>query len=138
MLDSALRAVAVFAGGVLGTLARWAIAQAVPPPAGGFPVATFVANTSGAFALGFVSIVLLERLPTARYARLLLGVGFLGAYTTFSTMAVEGIQLLSHGSWKTAALYWIATLVVGQMCGVYGMWLARLRRPRRGTHGTER
>ncbi|MQA88398.1 MAG: fluoride efflux transporter CrcB [Streptosporangiales bacterium] len=127
-----MRVVAVFVGGTLGTLARWGVGHVVPVSGVGFPVGTFGANVSGAFALGLVGVLLLERLRPARHVRLLLGVGFLGAYTTFSTMAVEGVRLVEAGSWRMAAGYWIATLVAGQMAGVYGMWLGRLRPRRRG------
>lgn len=55
--------------------------------------------------------------------------GFFGAYTTFSTMAMDGVHLVAGGKPAIAAVYWLATLVVGQMAGVYGMWLGRLRPP---------
>lgn len=135
MVTPTLRLAAVFLGGALGALARWGVAVVIPGSPGGFPVATFGANVSGAFALGFLGVALLERLPPTRYAgyaRLAAGVGFLGGYTTFSTMAVEGVRLIEVGAWRVAAGYWIATLIVGQMAGVYGMWLGRLRSVRRG------
>jgi fluoride ion exporter CrcB/FEX len=67
----------------------------------------------------------------------LLAIGFLGAYTTFSTMAMEGVRLLDQGRPQLAVGYWLATLLGGQMAGVWGMWLGRLRRPGR-RHGVER
>jgi fluoride exporter len=97
----------------------------------GFPLATFVINVTGRSRSGVVGVVLLERLPPTRYLRPLLGIGFLGAYTTFSTMAMEGVRLLDRGRPAPAAGYWLATLLVGQMAGVYGMWLGRLRLPGR-------
>lgn len=126
MLRAMLRLVAVFVGGAAGTSARWGIGQAIPVPAEGFPLGTFAANISGSFVLGFLTLAVFDRMPAATYLRLLLGVGLLGGYTTFSTFAVEGIELLTAGAWGTAVLYWVATVIVGQMCGVYGMWLARL------------
>ena len=117
-------------------MARWAIKLAIPSP-GGFPLATSLINVTGAFAIGVVGVLLLERLPPTRYLRPLLGIGFLGAYTTFSTMAMEGVRLLDQGRLGLAVGYWVATLLVGQMAGVYGMWLGRLRLPRR-RHGVER
>lgn len=125
-----MRLVAVMVGGAVGAVARWALELAIPS-LGGFPLATFVINGTGAFGLGVVGVVLLERLPPTRYLRPLLGIGFFGAYTTFSTMAMEGVRLVDGGRPGLAVGYWLATLLVGQMAGVYGMWLGRLRLPRR-------
>jgi CrcB protein len=125
-----MRLVAVMIGGAAGALARWALELAVPPVQG-FPLATFLINMSGAFGLGLVGVLLLERLAPTRYLRPLLGIGFLGAYTTFSTMAMEGVRLVDNGRPQLAVGYWVATLLVGQMAGVWGMWLGRLRPGRR-------
>jgi CrcB protein len=121
-----MRLVAVMIGGAAGALARWAIELAVPSVQG-FPLATFLINVTGAFALGLLGVLLWERLPPTRYLRPLVGIGFLGAYTTFSTMAVEGVRLLDDGRAGLAVGYWLVTLLVGQMAGVCGMWLGRLR-----------
>ena len=131
-----MRLVAVMVGGALGAVARWAVELAVPS-VGGFPLATLLINVSGAFGLGLLGVLLLERLPPTRYLRPLLGIGFLGAYTTFSTMAMEGVRLLDQGRPGLGVGYWAATLLVGQMAGVWGMWLGRLRLPGR-RHGIER
>jgi CrcB protein len=124
-----MRLVAVMVGGAAGAVARWAVELAVPS-VGGFPLATFLINVTGAFGLGLLGVLLLERLLPTRYLRPLLGIGFFGAYTTFSTMAMEGV-LLDDGRAGLAVGYWVATLLVGQMAGVWGMWLGRLRLPRR-------
>jgi fluoride exporter len=125
-----MRLGAVMVGGAAGALARWAVELAIGSVAG-FPLATFLINVTGAFAMGLVGVLLLERLAPTRYLRPLLGIGLLGAYTTFSTMAMEGVHLLDQGRLGLAVGYWLATLLVGQMAGVYGMWLGRLRLPRR-------
>jgi fluoride exporter len=131
-----MRLIAVMLGGAVGALARWAVELAVPS-IGGFPLATFLINVTGAFGLGLVGVVLLELLAPTRYLRPLLMIGFFGAYTTFSTMATEGVRLLDGGRPGLAVGYWVATLLVGQMAGVWGMWLGRLRLPGR-RHGVER
>lgn len=125
-----MRVVAVMIGGAIGALCRWGVTLLLAPPTG-FPLATFFVNVSGAFGLGFAGVVLIERLPPSRHLRPLIATGFFGAYTTFSAIAVDGVQLLEAGQILTAVGYWVATLLVGQMAGVYGMWLGRLQLPGR-------
>ena len=129
------RALAVFIGGGFGALARWGIGVALVGSSTGFPLATFIVNMTGAFGLGFAGVLFTERMPPTRYLRALIGIGFFGAYTTFSTMALEGVRLLDIGRVRMGLTYWILTLIVGQMAGVYGMWLGRLelQRAREGT-----
>lgn len=121
-----MRSLFVFVGGACGALARWGVGLWLAPSGGGFPLATFVVNTSGAFGLGLVAVLLTERLPPTRHLRALVGIGFFGAYTTFSTMAVEGVRLIDSGRARTALVYWVLTLIAGQMAGVYGMWVGRI------------
>ena len=114
-------------GGMLGALARWSVGVALGPGSTSFPWGTLVVNLTGAFGLGFAIVLMTERLRPSRYLRPLIGVGFFGAYTTFSTMAVEGVRLIDAGRSQVAIAYWVVTLVVGQAAGVYGMWLGRVR-----------
>jgi CrcB protein len=120
----------VAAGGSLGAAAREAVAQALPAPASGFPVSTLAVNLSGAFLLG----VLLEAIARAgddrgrrRRARLLAGTGFMGAYTTYSTFAVESDQLLRAGRVGTAVAYVAATVAGGLIVTAAGITLAAWR-----------
>jgi fluoride exporter len=105
--------VAVFAGGAIGTLARAGLATlAVPDPAH-WPWPTFVVNIVGAFLLGYFSTRLLERLPLSSYRRPLLGTGFCGGLTTFSTMQVETVRMLEQHYYGLAIGYTVASLVAG-------------------------
>ena len=113
-------------GGAVGALLRWLVGLAIAVPPGGFPLATFVVNVTGAFGLGVAGVVLTERMAPTRYLRHLIAIGFFGAYTTFSTMAVEGVRLIERGRVTTGLAYWVLTLIGGQMAGVYGLWLGRL------------
>jgi CrcB protein len=63
-----------------------------------FPWGTFVVNVSGAFALGLLFTVLTEQLTTAPWVRAGVTIGFLGAYTTFSTLSLETYRLLEDGA----------------------------------------
>lgn len=101
----------MLAAGALGTLARWALAvgaaRVLPSPAG-----TLVANLLGAFALGLLVAVVP---PTARgqELRVILGTGFLGAFTTFSTLELEAHGLLAGGRWPLGLAYLLGSTVLG-------------------------
>jgi CrcB protein len=117
----------VVAGGVFGAAARESVNQALPTPAGGFPTATFLINLSGAFVLG----LLLEALVRSgedhggrRRVRLVGGTGFCGAFTTYSTFAVELVQLGRHGTWSTAVVYLVASVVGGMVMAALGVTVA--------------
>jgi CrcB protein len=104
---------AVFAGGFAGAIARAALAEALPVSAGGWPWATFVVNVAGAFALGYFTTRLQERLPLSAYRRPLLGTGLCGALTTFSTMQLELLRMLDDGLLALAAAYALVSIAAG-------------------------
>lgn len=115
----------VAVGGVAGTLARWGVEELLPGDLPSFPWGTFVANVTGAFALGLIGVRLLERSVGSVHIRTFLTIGVLGSYTTFSKMALDGVRLLDTDHAATAIMYWGATLVIGQLAGLTGMWTAR-------------
>jgi CrcB protein len=117
---------AIAFGGALGAPARYGVTQLVPVDANGFPWATFWTNVSGSFALGLLLILILERYPPARYVRPFLATGFLGAYTTYSTFAVETDLLIKNGHAGTAAMYSVASLAVGFTAAWLGIAVARM------------
>jgi CrcB protein len=104
---------AIFAGGVIGALARLGLLEAFPTTAGRWPWATFVANVVGALALGYFTTRLQERLPLSAYRRPFLGTGLCGALTTFSTMQLELLQMLDHDDGGLAAGYAAASIAAG-------------------------
>src|ERR1700685_2602128 len=89
--------VAIYLGGMIGALARVGLAQAAPVGTGAWPWATFAANMAGALLLGYFVTRLQERLPPSSYRRPLLGTGFCGALTTFSTLQLELFGMLDTG-----------------------------------------
>lgn len=120
----------VGAGGALGAwarfgLGRWVAAHTLEKTF--FPWGTFVINISGSFALGLF-MTLAERNAWHPYWRFGFAIGFLGAYTTFSTFEYESMQLLLEGQTGLALRNLIASVVVG----LFGVWLgialARLMR----------
>jgi CrcB protein len=97
--------VAIFAGGFLGAVIRAELAEQLIHDPGAWPWATFAVNIAGAFLLGYVVTRLQERLPLSAYRRPLLGTGFCGALTTFSTMQVELLWMLDAGRTGLALAY---------------------------------
>jgi CrcB protein len=104
---------AIFAGGLLGAIARAEVAEALPVHRGAFPWATFLVNVVGAALLGWFVTRLQERLPPSRYRRPFLGTGVCGGLTTFSTMQVELLHLLDDGDVGLALVYASASVVAG-------------------------
>lgn len=93
----------------------------------GWPSGTFTVNVLGSFILGFLAVSLLERLtPAQREAYLLLGTGFCGGFTTFSTFEWETYKLLRDGAWPLAAAYVLSSCLVGLVAVVLGAGLAHL------------
>ena len=104
---------AIFAGGVVGALARAGLAEALPHNSAQWPWATFVVNALGAFLLGYFATRLQERLPLSSYRRPFLGTGVCGALTTFSTMQVELLRMLDGDHYLLAAAYASASVIAG-------------------------
>ena len=102
-------------GGFIGANARFVVARLVGAAfETRFPLGTFVINISGSFLLGVLGTVVAQRVfPSSEAARLALGVGFLGAFTTFSTFEFETHALFDDGSWLTATANMFASLLVG-------------------------
>ncbi|SOD95322.1 fluoride efflux transporter CrcB [Blastococcus haudaquaticus] len=111
-------------GGALGALARWALAEALPSP-GGWPWATLLVNLTGCLLIGALLAVLTAREPEPSWARPFLGVGILGGYTTYSTFAVEVVDLVERGHIALAAGYVLVSVVGGVLAVALGALTAR-------------
>ena len=103
---------AVFAGGVVGTLARAGVEQAWAPRPGHWPWATLLVNVAGSFVLGWVVTTRRPPAPTV-HRRALLGTGFCGALTTFSTFQLELLRMLDGGRVGLAVLYAAVSIAAG-------------------------
>jgi CrcB protein len=108
-----LELAAVFAGGVAGAIARAVVGELLASGGPAWPWATVAVNVAGAFALGYFATRLQERLPVSAYRRPLLGTGFCGALTTFSTLQVELLRMLDDGRAAQAFGYAAVSLVAG-------------------------
>ena len=114
-------------GGFCGAIARYLVDGWVSGSTkiGAFPLGTFVINISGAFTLGLLFALALEKSAIDPRIRGPVMIGFLGAYTTFSTLMLESWRLVEDGSWDLALLNIGLSSVVG-MCAVFaGLTLGR-------------
>lgn len=111
----------VSAGGVVGALGRWGVAEALPHEAGAFATSTFVVNVVGALLLGALMVVVVEVLRPTRLVRPFLGVGVLGGFTTFSTYSLDTRAMLAEGRPGTAAAYLLGTLALGLVATWLGL-----------------
>jgi CrcB protein len=116
--------VLVLIGGTAGGLARYAVSRGWPAAPLAFPWATLVVNLSGAFALGLLLVLVLDRRILPPAARPLLGTGFLGAWTTYSTLVVGADRLFAHGRVAPALAYLLASLGGGPAAAALGARLA--------------
>lgn len=124
-MESWGRVVVLSMGGALGVNARywlgaWMDRWASPH----FPWATFTINVSGSFAIGFLSPALACWLPHP-HVRLLLLVGFLGGYTTFSTFALDSLTLWERGDTGLSLLNMLGSVAAGFVAVVLGVGMAR-------------
>ena len=106
------RLAAIYAGGVLGALARVGLSEATPHGPDGWPWATFAVNMAGALLLGYF-VARLRDHPEDSLAHPFLTTGICGTLTTFSTMQLELFQMVDGGHLGLAAAYVCATLVAG-------------------------
>jgi fluoride exporter len=107
-------------GGFLGAIARFWLGGYIGNRMGSrFPYGTFVINCSGSFVIGFVITLLAERTHWSANWRYLVPIGFVGAYTTFSTFEYETFRALQDGGLMIAGLNVLASVLVG----FFAVWL---------------
>lgn len=119
--------VLIGAGAVLGANLRYWVTNYFAARLGlAFPYGTLFINVTGSLLLGFVLTLLANRLAPDPAYRLLLGTGFLGAYTTFSTFSFDTITLFERGDFWMAAVNGAASLFGSLLAAYLGIAVARL------------
>ncbi|MEM9773248.1 MAG: fluoride efflux transporter CrcB [Chloroflexota bacterium] len=120
--------IAIGLGGAMGALLRYGIAAGTAlfiPLENGFPLGTFLANMLGTFAMGFLYQTFLQTNMQNDVIRLFITTGLLGALTTFSTFALEGVTLFRAGQSSMAIFYILLSNVCGLLVLLGGIVLAQ-------------
>ena len=112
-------------GGAFGAAARYGVSLALPTREGGWPLATFLINVSGSFLIGVLAAWLATRDATGEPMRLLLGVGVLGGFTTFSAYSLETMRMIERSDFVGASTYAIGSVIAGLIAVGLGLFLAR-------------
>jgi len=118
-------ALGIAVGGALGALARYGLDEWIGRRTGPFPWGILVVNVTGAFLVG-VAVEALEPRFEAGWVRPAVVTGFLGAYTTFSTLSLDTYRLLERGELDQALLNMVATVVLGLLAVWAGVKIGRL------------
>ncbi|MEY9928751.1 CrcB protein [Catenulispora sp. GP43] len=116
---------AIAAGGALGGPVRYGLGLAFPTAPHTFPATTFAINVTGSFVLALLMVLILDVWPPNAYVRPFFCVGFLGAYTTFSTWMVDTDRLISAGAYGTAAVNVLLSLAAGIAATSLGLSVGR-------------
>lgn len=121
-----MRSLWIGLGGFLGAVARYQLDSLITRHhRSGFPWGTLVVNVSGCFLLGLLFTLSTERLDTNPALRVALTVGFLGAYTTFSTFSLQAVRLTELGHVAQALGYVGVSVAVGILAAWAGMSAGR-------------
>lgn len=114
-------------GGAAGAVARFWVANTFDSLHGsGFPVATLAVNAIGSFFIGVLYVLITERMHLHADLRYVLMVGFLGAFTTFSTFSIESVVLLEQGYFTQAVAYMLGSVLICVLACWCAVLLTRL------------
>jgi len=113
------------AGGFAGAVARYLVDAEISQRFAAFPWGTLVVNVSGSFLVGLLFALITERAALPAELRGPLMIGFLGAYTTFSTLALESWRMIEDGAWLLAAVNLGGSVVIGMIAVVGGLAIGR-------------
>ena len=118
---------AVAIGGALGSIARYALSTYIfDISSHKFPYATLTVNVLGTFVMGILFVVIVERAAMPAEMRSLLMIGFVGAFTTFSTFSLDALGLWQNGHIFMSLVYMLATIILCLIAISSAIWLTRL------------
>jgi fluoride exporter len=112
-------------GGFAGAIARYLVDSEISQRLPSFPWGTLAVNLTGSFAVGVLFALIIERASLPAELRGPLMIGFLGAYTTFSTLALESWRMIEGGAWLLAMLNLGGSVALGLLAVVGGLALGR-------------
>jgi CrcB protein len=122
-----LHLLSVATGGAVGALARyWVSGVLVSNTQFKLPYGTMLCNVLGSFLMGIFFVLIMEKARISPELRPLLMVGFLGAFTTFSTFSLEAVTMLQEGHIMSAAIYILMSVVLCMVALYSGLWFTRL------------
>lgn len=117
---------AVAIGGALGALSRyWVVGVVSSLFSRSFPFGTLAVNITGSFLIGLGYVIIVEKLEVATEWHAIVMVGFIGAFTTFSTFSLEAVVLIQEGRMLAATLYILASVIVCLVAVMSGILLAK-------------
>ena len=116
----------VASGGAVGAMARHWVYNAGPFPGQKSILATLFVNVAGSLLIGVMYVLVTERAQLSPEWRSFVSVGFLGAFTTYSTYSLEAVQLLQRGELGTALLYLVGTMLLCLLAAYAGVQLMRI------------
>ncbi len=125
-MESVTKILAVALGGAFGATARYLISiSPLHDFFEKFPFHTFIVNITGSFLIGIFFILFTEKFTVGETLKLFILVGFLGAFTTFSTFELEIWQLMKDKAYINALLYILLSVLIGFIGIISGIWIAK-------------
>jgi CrcB protein len=126
MAQSALQIFAIMLGGALGAALRYLVSNGIYAVLGReFPYGTLAVNSIGSFLMGLLTVLLVERAEIDPLFKLAVLVGFLGAFTTFSTFSMDTLSLINDGALGRAFLNMLSNVIVCVFATWLGMVIAK-------------
>ncbi|EPD13374.1 CrcB protein [Cycloclasticus pugetii] len=126
MVNLMAQLLAIAAGGSVGAVMRFIVSTGIYSWLGrGFPYGTLVVNVIGSLLMGLLYELFLQRLSVSPEVRAVLLVGFLGAFTTFSTFSIETINLIEQGYVIKAIVNVLASVILCVLAAWVGLLIAR-------------